>query len=242
MITAAMNPSLPIALALLGVASGVHCVGMCGGIVTAFSTQKISFGKPRPDWQRQLAFNLGRISSYALAGALAGALGSAGALVSGALPVQTALLFAANVVVVLVGLQLAGWGAALSRLEALGAPLWRRLQPAAARLLGARTLPQVYAAGMLWGWLPCGLVYGALALALAATSSPLDGAAAMLAFGLGTLPNLLAAGLAASRVRGWLGHRAVRASAGAAVLGFGLYGVANAAGVADAIRRGILCL
>jgi len=239
-----MQASLPIAMALLGAASGVHCVGMCGGIVTAFSVQPktITFGKPESQWRRQLLFNLGRISSYAVAGALAGALGSSGALAAGALPAQTALLVVANAALVLVGLQLAGRGAGLARLEALGAPLWRRIQPRAAALLGAHHPAGILAAGLLWGLLPCGLVYGALLLAAAASASPVEGAVAMLAFGAGTAPNLIAAGLAASRVRGWFSRRWVRAGAGTAVLAFGLYGLANAGGVAEGIRRGILCL
>ena len=228
-------------MALLGAASGLHCVGMCGGIVAAFSSRKISFAKPAHEWPRQLAFNAGRITSYALAGAAAGALGS-GLLVARALPAQTALMVIANLILVLVGLQLAGKGTALARLEALGAPLWRRLQPAAARLLSGKGVSKIYAAGVLWGWLPCGLVYGALVLAAAASSSAIEGALSMLAYGLGTLPWLMAAGLAAARMRSWFTRRAARAAAGAAVLSFGLYGVASAAGVAEAIRRGILCL
>ncbi|HZQ73834.1 MAG TPA: sulfite exporter TauE/SafE family protein [Burkholderiales bacterium] len=236
-----MAPALPAAMALLGAASGMHCVGMCGGIVTAFSAQRIAFGSASKEWPRQLLFNAGRITSYSAMGAAAGALGS-GLLASEILAAQTVLLVAANIVLILVGLQLAGRGAALARLESLGAPLWRRLQPAAARLLGAHALPQVYAAGVLWGWLPCGLVYGALALAAAGSSSAPEGAGAMLAYGAGTLPWLLAAGVAAAKLRTWFARRAVRAAAGTAVLAFGLYGVASAAGVAEAIRRGILCL
>ncbi|HEX2566756.1 MAG TPA: sulfite exporter TauE/SafE family protein [Burkholderiales bacterium] len=236
-----LHAPLILAMALLGAASGLHCVGMCGGIVTAFSSQKISFGKPARDWPRLLAFNAGRITSYALAGAAAGALGS-GALLAKALPAQTVLLVLANVILVLVGLQLAGKGAALARIEALGAPLWRRLQPAAAGLLKGKRFPEVYAAGLLWGGLPCGLVYGALVLAAAAAGSPIEGAGAMLAYGLGTLPWLMAAGLAAAQLRAWFTRRAVRVAAGTAVLSYGLYGVASAAGVAEAIRRGILCL
>ena len=236
-----MDAPLLVTMALLGAASGVHCVGMCGGIVAAFSSQRISFGTSTREWPRQLAFNAGRITSYALAGAAAGALGS-GLLMTRALPAQTALLVIANLILILVGLQLAGKGAALARLEALGAPLWRRLQPAAARLLSGKEFSKVYSAGLLWGWLPCGLVYGALVLAAAASSSPAEGALAMLAYGLGTLPWLMAAGLAAARMRSWFTRRAVRAAAGTAVLSFGLYGVASAAGVAEAIRRGILCL
>lgn len=216
-----MEPGLLAAMALLGLASGVHCVGMCGGIVAAFSTFSAEKLKaPRREWPRQLAFNLGRITSYGAAGAAAGSLGYA----AGAAPAQDALYVLANVVLVLAGLHLAGFGRLLS-LERLGLPLWRRLQPLAAR---ASSRGNAYVAGALWGWLPCGLVYGALAVA-ALAGSPSQGAAAMLAFGLGTAPWLLAAGLAAARLRGWMGLRAVRVGAGGAVLAFGAYGLAHAA-------------
>jgi uncharacterized protein len=235
-----------IAMALLGLASGVHCVGMCGGIVSAFSMGRVIPIRPAArEWPRQLAFNLGRITSYVAAGALAGAIGSTGALVAGALPLQEVLLVLANLVLILAGLQLAGVGTWLSHIERLGAPLWRRLQPLAARLLASRTLAQVYAAGVAWGWLPCGLVYGALAAAAAyssTTHAAADGALAMAAFGLGTLPNLMAAGLAAARVRAWLGKRAVRVTAGTTIVAFGSFGLAHAGGIPQTIQRTLLCL
>ena len=232
------------ALALLGLASGLHCAGMCGGIVGAFSLrQEVLF--PGALLRRQLAFNAGRISTYALAGAAVGAASSAGAWVAGALPVQAALLVATNVVLVLVGLHLAGGplpgGRWLARLEPLGKPVWARLQPHAARALGARTLRGAFVAGMLWGGLPCGLVYGALAIA-AFSGSAASGAALLAAFGLGTLPNLLAAGFAASGVRAWLRRPAVRAAAAAAVIGAGSFGLARASGIVEGIRQGLLCL
>jgi sulfite exporter TauE/SafE len=122
----------------------------------------------------------------------------------------------------------------LSRLEGLGTPVWRRVQPLAARLLPARTLAQSYAAGIVWGWLPCAMVYAALATATFSGNAG-RGALAMAAFGLGTLPFLLAAGWLASRLRAW------RAFAGAAVLGFGVYGLAQASALGEGIRRGLLC-
>jgi len=100
---------------------------------------------------------------------------------------------------------------------------------------------QSYAAGAVWGWLPCGLVYGALAAA-AASGDPARGAIGMAAFGLGTLPCLLAAGAAASRLRAWLSARAFRLAAGGLVLGFGVWGIARAAALPEAIRATFLCL
>lgn len=239
--------ALPAAMLVTGLLSGVHCVGMCGGIVGAFTVHgPVELRPPRRsgflrDAARQLAFNAGRIGSYAFAGAIAGTLGGAGATMAGALPWQVGLYVLANVMLILVGLHLAGASTWLLRLEAVGMPLWRRLQPLAARLLPARTLPQSVAAGMVWGWIPCGLVYGALAAAVFA-GSPERGALAMAAFGLGTLPNLLVAGLAAARLRAFAARRGVRLAAGGLVLGFGVFGLANAGVIAEGIRSGVLCL
>lgn len=234
------------ALFATGLASGVHCAGMCGGIVAVFGVQRAIPIRAAASVQgseivRQLAFNAGRIASYAAGGALAGFAGGAAITMAGALPAQTALYVLANLMLVLVGLYLAGAVRLLGWLEQLGAPLWRRVQPFAARMLAARKLPQVFAAGLAWGWLPCGLVYGAFAVA-ALAGSPAAGAAAMLAFGLGTLPNLLAAGLVAARLRAWMTRRAVRLGAGTLVLGLGAFGLAQASGIADSVRRGLLCL
>ena len=232
---------LPAAMLGAGLASGVHCVGMCGGIVAAFDTRVANFDakkvvpiREKAAWRTRLAFNLGRLSSYAAAGAAAGTLGAA-AYASGVLPAQETLQVAANAMLVLVGLYLAGAGRLLARFEALGMPLWRRLQPLASRLLPARNPAQAYAAGLVWGWLPCGMVYAALAAATFSGGAA-RGALAMAAFGLGTLPFLLAAGWLAARLRAW------RIVIGGVVLGFGTYGLAHAGGLGEAIGRGLLCL
>jgi sulfite exporter TauE/SafE len=224
-----------------GLASGVHCVAMCGGIVGAFDVRVANFdvGRTIPirdlsAWKRRLAFNLGRVSTYAAAGAVAGSLGAA-AYAYGVLPVQETLQVATYVMLVAVGLYLAGAGRLMSRFEALGLPLWRRIQPLAARLLPAQTPLQSFAAGLAWGWLPCAMVYAALGAATF-SGGPLQGALGMAAFGLGTLPFLLAAGWLAARLRAW------RTAAGVAVLGFGVYGLANATVAGEGIRRGLLCL
>ena len=222
-----------------GLAAGVHCVAMCGGIVAAFDAGgRVIPIRERGAWLRRLAFNAGRISTYAAAGALAGTIGAA-ALAAGALPAQAMLQLAASALLVLVGLYLAGAGRLLAPLEALGMPLWRSLQPLAARLLPARTPAGAYLAGLAWGWLPCAMVYAALAAA-ALSGGAARGALGMAAFGLGTLPFLLAAGWIAAHLRRW------RVAAGAAVLGFGVYGLAHGFAAMDALgeslRRGLLCL
>ena len=212
---------LALSLFLLGVASGVHCVGMCGGFVAAFAGRPVIPIQPVRKIERLLVFNAGRITSYAIAGAIAGVAGGAFAALLGA---QTVLYVLANIMLIAIGLHLAGV-TSLSLVEKLGAPLWRRLQPLAAKVMGGRS---AYAAGLLWGWLPCGLVYGALTVAAFAGSAA-GGALAMAAYGLGTLPWLMAGGFAFTKTS--------RTVAGATVLAFGVYGLAYGADL-----RGLLCL
>jgi len=226
------------ALFAAGLASGVHCVGMCGGIVTAFDAGARPVIPIRPASEagagaRRLAFNAGRISTYAAAGALVSFLGAV-TYAAGVLPGQQALGIAAAAAMLLMGLYLLGLGRVLAPLEGLGAPLWRRLMPLAAKLLPARTWTQAYAAGVVWGFLPCAMVYAALGAA-AFAGSPARGALAMLAFGLGTLPFLLAAGWLAARLRAW------RAAAGAALIAFAAFSLFQSTALGDEIRRGLLC-
>ncbi len=213
-----MPDSAFLALFLVGLLGGTHCVGMCGGIVSA-----LSLGGPAR-WSLHLAYNGGRILSYGVAGAIAGAVGGAGLLLEGALPVRLVLYLLANLMLVALGLYLIGVTRALAFTERLGQNLWRRLQPLGQRFLPARTVAQAFPLGLLWGWLPCGLVYSALATALTA-GSPVRGAGLMLAFGLGTLPNLLLAGLLLGRLNEFTRRPSVRMVSGLLVLAFGLYGL-----------------
>ena len=206
-----------LALFLVGLLGGTHCVGMCGGIVGAMSMG----GKT--GWGTHLAYNTGRILSYGAAGAIAGALGAASLGLEGQVPVRMVLYFIANLMLVALGLYLIGVTGALAFTERAGQALWRRLQPLTKRFLPVRSMAQAFPLGMLWGWLPCGLVYSALATALTAGSAG-RGAAMMLAFGLGTLPNLLLAGLLLARLNDIVKRPVVRTVSGLLVLGFGIYG------------------
>lgn len=231
-----MSFAILAAVFLTGLLGGVHCVGMCGGIVTAFAGP----GGARR-WPLHLGYNFGRIASYAVAGALAGMAGSFGLMLNGVLPVQQWLYVLANLMLIGMGLYLAGLTQVASLLERAGAVLWRHVQPLSRALLPADTLPRAFALGMLWGWLPCGMVYAVLASALI-SGNALSGAAVMLAFGLGTLPNLMLAGLAMRRLTALKQARAARLLAGALVLGFGVYGLANASTIGQHIRGGLFCL
>lgn len=206
------------ALFLVGLLGGTHCIGMCGGIVGA-----LSLGGPAR-WSLHLAYNAGRILSYTAAGALAGALGAAGIGLGGDAPVRIVLYLVANLMLVALGLYLLGVTRALAFTERLGQRLWLHIQPLTRRFLPARTVAQAFPLGVLWGWLPCGLVYSALATALG-SGSVAGGALAMLAFGAGTLPNLLAAGILLAKMSEFVRRAPVRIASGLLVLGFGLYGL-----------------
>ncbi len=206
-----------IALFLVGLLGGTHCIGMCGGIVGALS---LGSGR-RPSLH--LAYNAGRIVSYACAGALAGAVGEVGVALSGPLPLRIVLFALANLMLIALGFYLMGATRTLAFTERLGHVLWRRIQPLTRRFLPARTMAQAFPLGLLWGWLPCGLVYSALVTALT-SGSVWRGATLMLAFGAGTLPTLLVAGLLATRLNEVLSRPVVRTVAGLVVLSFGLWG------------------
>jgi sulfite exporter TauE/SafE len=214
-------PEISLVTALLaGLLGGAHCVGMCGGIVAAMS---LHAGARQPP-AVHLGYNLGRIASYVLAGALAGLVGSAAFVSDHLLPLQTALYVIAQVMLILLGLYLAGLNRAVLWLERAGGTLWGRLQPRLGRLLPIRDFPGALAAGAVWGWLPCGLVYSVLVTALASGSAG-RGALLMLAFGLGTLPNLLAMGWAAGQLRALAAKRVVKLVAGLTVAAFGVGGL-----------------
>ncbi len=238
-----------LAVFLIGLLGGVHCAGMCGGIVSALSFQDQSIKTvafpvlpvtaPKV-WHLHLAYNLGRIFSYTVAGAIMGGLGSMGLLLNGVLPVQMGLYLAANLMMVALGIYLIGVTQSLAFTERAGQWLWRRVQPWTRQFLPARKVSQAFPLGMMWGWLPCGLVYSVLAMTLL-TGSAARGAATMLAFGLGTLPNLMAAGLLLVKFRKIVQGRALRFSAGLLVLAFGLWGLINASDLGGRLWAGVVC-
>ena len=208
---------------LVGLLGGVHCVGMCGGIVGAFSLQLPGRG-PRISYH--LAANLGRLTSYVFIGLIAGTVGSASAFLSHLFPAEKILYLIANLVLIALGLHLAGIWSGVLILETAGGGVWKRLQPLFKKLVPIQTMPQAFAAGMVWGWLPCGLVYSVLIAALA-SGTALQGGLTMLAFGLGTLPNLLLMGLFASQLQRFLARRGVRLAAGLIIVALGLLGLAR---------------
>lgn len=200
---------------LIGLISAGHCLGMCGGITVALGVHSQGQG-------RLLFYNLGRISTYALLGLLIGA--GLHWLPAAATPVLRLLAAALLILIALYYLNIKPW---ITQLEKLALPLWRRLQPLARRWLPLRHPLQAYPVGMIWGLLPCGLVYTALGYA-ATQADALRSATLMLAFGVGTLPAMLATGAFSQQLNGWLRHPRPRMLIGAVLLGFAIWLVLKA--------------
>ncbi|HEY9199613.1 MAG TPA: sulfite exporter TauE/SafE family protein [Gammaproteobacteria bacterium] len=206
---------------LVGFFGGVHCVGMCGGIVGAltFGLPEHVRSRPAGAWPFHIAYNLGRITSYTLAGALAGGLGAGLLQLTELRQAQQVLQVLAALFMFALGLYLGGWWQGLRHVERLGGTVWRRIEPLGRGLLPVATPARAYLLGLVWGWLPCGLVYSVLIWALAAGSA-FAGAQLMFAFGLGTMPNLLLMGALAAKLGGFVRQPWPRRVAGGLVLVF----------------------
>lgn len=232
--------ALAVTAAMLGLLGGAHCLGMCGGLISA-----VTLARPEGGLPAQIGYNLGRVASYACAGAIAGTAGSLGQVVGALIPAQTMLLVVANAVVILLGLSLAGQGSLAATLESAGGMIWRLVRRAGGGVLPGRESHfgalRALALGAVWGWVPCGLVYSALALALV-SGDAMRGAGIMLAFGAGTLPSLMAAGLAAKRLRAMLARKGVRQLAGGIVAMLGVAGLARIPGLGERIMEGLFCV
>jgi uncharacterized protein len=207
---------------LMGLLGSAHCVAMCGGVV-AMTCSALPLARRRrllSQLPYVLAYNAGRIASYAAAGAVAGLLGASLASFGVLHRVEITLRLTAGAMMVAVGFYVAGVAPALGWIEQLGKPLWNKLAPIARRLIPVQRPEQALALGLLWGWMPCGLVYAALA-ASATSGSMARGAATMAAFGLGTLPMLVTMGSVAGAVARLAHHRWVRAAAGVTMIALG---------------------
>ena len=218
------NAPLLLGALLLGFFGSVHCLAMCGGIAGALG-QAVPGQTASSAWLRSLIYSIGRIASYCVAGAIVGVLGEAFAAQTG---LVVALRFAAGLLIALFGLHVAGWWSGMTSLERAGLVLWRRVA-ALTRRVGRPDRPwKMLLLGMLWGWLPCGLVYSALAGAAASARADI-GIAFMLCFGIGTLPALVPAGALSAQLANVLAARSSRRIAGVVMLCFGIWSVAGAA-------------
>lgn len=208
-----LDPVLLSALVIGFLGSG-HCIGMCGGIASA-----LAFAIPEKNSKQRvfilLAYNLGRILSYTLLGAFVGLLGQK-------IGLPPVLRIVAGVLLIAMGLYLANWWRGLVYLEKAGSYLWRWIQPLGARLMPVDTVLKGLLFGAIWGWLPCGLVYSALALSMA-QAEPVSAAGVMLYFGLGTLPAVFLSGWAANYLKTLLQSKLVRTLFALTIIVFGVW-------------------
>lgn len=241
-----MAQSALIAAFMAGLLGGLHCVAMCGGYVGALAgggagqNQTFPILHARAVFARQLVANLARIGSYSALGAMVGAFGAT-AMGSEWMVLQRALFVAANVLLIVLAVAIATGRSPFAAFERAGLALYRRLLPAAARLGRHPGWPGRVALGFLWGLTPCGLVYGVLPVAML-SGSAVDGALVMALFGIGTLPNLLAAGAIAGGARTWFRAPGWRYAGAAVVAAFGVFGLYRAVFVAGALAHGPFCL
>ncbi|MEZ9819288.1 sulfite exporter TauE/SafE family protein [Shewanella sp. 10N.286.45.A1] len=219
-----MNDYSLVGAFLVGIMGAGHCIGMCGGLVGALSAnipQKNGSNTLVDQLGYLFSYNSGRIISYAAAGALVGLSTNALGLLFNVDLYLLVLRIFAGIMMIITGLYIAQIWSGVVQIERLGKGLWKLVSPLANRFIPIKSKPHAFIAGGLWGWLPCGLVYSMLTWAVAAGNA-LDGALIMAAFGLGTLPALLSAGVAASTFSRWVQKSAVKKVSGMLLIGFGL--------------------
>lgn len=212
-----MTTALLVAALLMGFFGSPHCLGMCGGLVTAFG---LSMKDVSPAKRRALVvtYHIGRLTSYAFLGLIAGLIGTT---------VLEPFMTGNNLPRILLGLVLAFVGITmlgapfLTKLERFGMRFWQYLSPLRQKVFPLNTFPRTLTAGLLWGFLPCGLVYGALLIAVV-THNPLSGAALMFVFGLGTVPMLVATHETVGWLRDKIGRFRLRQLNGAMLVLSGL--------------------
>ena len=210
-----------LAALLIGLAGSTHCLGMCGGVAGSLGAGMHGDSAGRR-WWLGLCYNLGRIGSYALIGAIAATLVAAvGATLQLAGWAVVLRLLTAAVLIAVAAHLLFNWSG-LRRIEVFGGRLWRHIGPRARALFPVQTPGRALMLGALWGWLPCGLVYTVL-IAAAVTGSPLAGAATMFAFGLGTLPAMTGVTVFGQALRRWQVNRNARLVTGSLLMVFGVW-------------------
>ena len=219
---------------LAGLLGSAHCLGMCGGLSGLFAVSA-TVASLRSQLPLALAYNLGRILSYTFLGTVVAVIGrtTVDAIPALAGPVR----LASGAVIIIIGLQVMfGWRV-LAALENMGAVLWKRLAPIAKGMIPATTPSKAAGLGLIWGWLPCGLVYSVLLIS-ATMTSPLHGGLVMLAFGLGTMPAMVMSGLGASKMSALMSRHRLSAGLLIVILGIatlampvmGLFGASPHAG------------
>jgi len=221
-----------------GLLGGVHCLGMCGGIVGALTFgikqdgEGIPVNGPAPTKSSKnqfpyiLAYNGGRLFSYTIAGLLVGGISMLAANLPVLNNIQYILQIFAAVFMIALGLYIGGWWFGLRKIEKAGGMIWKRIEPISRQFIPVKSPFQAFILGTLWGWLPCGLVYTILIWSIS-IGNAIEGGLLMLSFGLGTLPLLLAMGVFATSLSSFIRKNWVRALAGGIIIAFGVFSLFN---------------
>lgn len=213
-----------IAAASMGLLGSTHCFSMCGGIAGALSIQTDTTNNQLTNNNRfiyTLLYSVGRISSYGMAGFLMGSIGFVLSDTIGTYASLSLRIFAGLLVITL-GLSIAGWWHGLARIEQLGGLAWKKISPITTAFLPVDSPWKAIMIGCLWGWLPCGLVYSALVWA-SASSNPVHSAISMISFGLGTLPAVLSSGILAKQLSSIIRNQWIRQISGTLLILFGIW-------------------
>ncbi|WP_017219962.1 sulfite exporter TauE/SafE family protein [Moritella dasanensis] len=205
---------------MIGVLGAGHCIAMCGGISGA-----IAHANKQTTQANHLAplfYNLGRISSYTLIGAIVGFTAQIGLNFGAGYDLLLILRFVSGITLILIGLYIAQLNSAILQLEKVGRLVWQYIQPLARKFMPLKTPYHAFPLGFLWGWLPCGLVYSALTLALS-TGSTLNASLTMLAFGLGTFPIMFLVGSLSTKFNSLIQNSKFKKFSGLLLVLFGLH-------------------
>jgi len=206
-----------------GIAGSAHCFAMCGALAGAFGMRARAISpSANAAFGNALWYHAGRLSGYTVAGALCGLFGATLQNIIDPVRIGPWLRVASGLLLLLVALRILSPWNPLRRLETLGAMLWRQLQPLAGKAGSLSGSVQALALGLLWGWLPCGLVYSMLLFATLSGHAA-SGAGILLAFGLGTLPAMLSSSVLMSQTQRLLRGRWPRLASGALSLLFGVW-------------------
>ncbi len=199
---------------MIGIMGASHCLVMCGGLSAAMGLNQ--------SFLATLTYNAGRIISYSIAGLLLGSLGYL--LTSSFDAILISLRFISGIMLILLGLYIARWYMGLTAIEKVFGLFWKLIAPVAQKKMTQKGLVARFTSGMLWGWLPCGLVYSTLTYA-AAQASPVSSMLTMLSFGLGTLPALLLSAGLSQQISQLVKHKLSQKIAGIALISFGMHTV-----------------
>jgi len=198
-----------IAALVIGLLGAGHCLGMCSGIASAITFSTENSKSKVTSFISLLLYNIGRISSYTLAGAIFAGSSSALIIFFGGKEALIYLRIVAAILMLLLALYISRLWFGLLVLEKMGQGVWQYIKPIAQYFLPLKHPIFALPLGFLWGWLPCGLVYSTLSWA-ASSGSTENGAIIMLGFGIGTLPAMLTVGALTQQLKVTLNHRYFR--------------------------------